>query len=136
MRLSSCSNPISSKGTEASHYLGATFWVLNPPIFAWQTRIFLQFSGNDICDSAPNFVWIDLRVSRSWGLLFCFLSTALYLHGGVPQTTLLKGMLQDFFFQAFKTIDVWKCWQYLLLRDCILSLLLKSKVGSIISFSV
>ena len=37
LRLSSCSNPISSKRTEASDYLGATFWVLNPPIFAWQT---------------------------------------------------------------------------------------------------
>ena len=37
--LSSYGSPISSKGpeakrTEASHYLGATFWVLNPPMFA------------------------------------------------------------------------------------------------------
>ena len=33
LRLSSCGSPISSKGTEASHYFGATFWVLNPPMF-------------------------------------------------------------------------------------------------------
>ena len=62
-------------------------------------EIFLQFSSNEVCDSAPNFVWIDLRVSRSWGLLFCFLSTVFYLHGGFPQTTLLIGMLQGFFFR-------------------------------------
>ena len=34
LRLSSCGSPISSKGNEASHYLGATFWVLNPAMFA------------------------------------------------------------------------------------------------------
>ena len=34
LRLSSCDSPISNKGTEASHYLRASFWVLNPPMFA------------------------------------------------------------------------------------------------------
>ena len=34
LQLSSCRRPISSKESEASHYLGATFWVLNPPMFA------------------------------------------------------------------------------------------------------
>ena len=36
--ICSCGSPISSKGAGASHYLGATFWVLNPPMFARQTR--------------------------------------------------------------------------------------------------
>ena len=100
MRLSSCGSPISSKGTEASHYLGATFWVLNPQCLRDKLEIFLQFSSNEVCDSAPNFVWIDLRVSRSWGLLFCFLSTVFYLHGGFPQITLFIGMLQGFSFRG------------------------------------
>ena len=29
-----------------------------------------------------------------------FLGTVFYLHGGFPQTTLLIGMLQDFFFRV------------------------------------
>ena len=33
LRRTSRSNPISSKGTKDSHYLGATFWLLNPPMF-------------------------------------------------------------------------------------------------------
>ena len=33
MRLSPCGSPISSKGIEGSHYLGATFLVLNPLMF-------------------------------------------------------------------------------------------------------
>ena len=37
------------------------------------------------------------------------------------------------FFEAFKIIDYWKCLQIFLFRDCILSLLLKSKEGSLIS---
>ena len=41
-------------------------------------------------------------------------------------------MLQDFFFEASKIIDFWKCLLYFLFKDCILGLLLKSKVGSII----
>ena len=39
-------------------------------------------------------------------------------------------------FEAFKIIDFWKCLPNFLFRDWKLSLLLKSKVGSIISFPV
>ena len=45
-------------------------------------------------------------------------------------------MLQDFFLEVFKILDFSKCLQYFLFRDCILSLLLKSKVGSLKSFSL
>ena len=38
LRLSSCGSLISSKGTEASRYLGNTVWMLNPPLFVRQTR--------------------------------------------------------------------------------------------------
>ena len=67
---------------------------------SWSGTVLLWYVVYEkVYDSAPNFVWIDLRVSRSWDLLFCFLSTV-YLRGGFPQTTLLIGMLQDFFFRG------------------------------------
>ena len=65
----------------------------------WSDTVLLWYVVYEkVYDSAPNFVWIDLRVSWSWGILFYFLSTVFYLRGGFPQTTLLTGMLQDFFF--------------------------------------
>ena len=64
-------------------------------------EIFPYFGSNEVCDSGPNFVWVHhLTVSGLPGLLFCFLSTVFYLHGGFPQITLFIGMLQDFSFRG------------------------------------
>ena len=49
-------------------------------------EIFLYFSSNEVSDSVPNFLWIDLRVFS--------------LHGGFLQTTLLIGILKDFFLRG------------------------------------
>ena len=95
--------PYKFKEPEGSYYLGATFWVLIPQCLRDKLEIFLRFSSNEVCDSAPNFVWIDLRASRSWGLLFCFLITVFHLHGEFPQTTLLIRKISFFFWRPLRS---------------------------------
>ena len=64
-------------------------------------------------------------------------NTVFSLHGGFPQTTLLLGMLQGFYFWGLWDHRFWKCLPSFLFRNWTLSLLLKnSKVGSVISFPI
>ena len=50
----------------------------------WSDTVLLWYVVYEkVYDSAPNFVWIDLRVSRSWDLLFCFLSTVFFIFAEV-----------------------------------------------------
>ena len=137
MQHSFSGSPKNSKETEALHYSVTTFWVQTPPVLGWQTRnLFIIQQKWSLWDSVPHFVRIHLRVSRLWGLLF-LKNTVFSLHGGFPQTALLLGCYKVSIFETFEIIGFWKCLPNFLFRNWTLSLLLKkSKVGSVINFSI
>ena len=68
-----------------------------PQCLGDKLEIFLYFNSNEVGDSVRHFVWIHLMVSGLWGFLFLKI-TVFFLHRGFPQTTLLLGMPQGFYF--------------------------------------
>ena len=68
---------------------------------------------------------------------FVFEEYCFSLHRGFPQTSLISGMLQGFYFWGLWDQDIWKCLPNFWLRNWTLSLWSQnSKVGSVISFPV